>query len=69
MPWTVNRERTKAAYVTSDGRAGSAEVPTVDQLDRWSTDSVCEALDGCTVEHDGVCEHGLPSWLLALGYV
>jgi hypothetical protein len=25
---------------------------------------VIEATDGCSVEPDGTCEHGYPSWLL-----
>ena len=29
----------------------------------------CEATDGCFVEPDGSCEHGQPSWLLALGVI
>jgi hypothetical protein len=29
----------------------------------------CEATDGCFVEPDGTCEHGQPSWLLALGLI
>ena len=43
--------------------------PTIDQLEAWSMDGVAEALDGCSVEPDGTCEHGSPSWLLALGYI
>jgi hypothetical protein len=32
-------------------------------------DGGCEATDGCFVEPDGTCEHGQPSWLLALGVI
>lgn len=28
-----------------------------------------EATDGCTVEPDGTCPHGYPSWLIQLGYM
>lgn len=28
---------------------------------------VADATDGCTVEPDGVCEHGHVSWLVYLG--
>lgn len=41
--------------------------PEQEQLEEWVMDSVCEATDGCTVEPDGTCSHGYPSWLLALG--
>ncbi len=43
--------------------------PDMDTLEEWVFDSVCEATDGCTVEHDGTCEHGHPSWLLVLGMI
>ena len=38
-------------------------------LEEWCFDGVAEALDGCPVEVDGSCPHGLPSWLRALGLV
>lgn len=43
--------------------------PTVDQLEEWMVDSICEATDGCAIEQDGVCEHGHPSWFLYLGVI
>jgi len=43
--------------------------PDMEQLEEWVFDSVCEATDGCEVEHDGSCEHGHPSWLLRLGLI
>jgi len=43
--------------------------PTMEQLEYWVYDSAAEATDGCEIEPDGVCEHGHPSWLLALGLV
>ncbi len=43
--------------------------PGLDQLGEWVADGVCEATDGCTVEPDGFCEHGYPSWLLYLGLI
>jgi len=44
-------------------------IPTQDELEEWSSDGGCEALDGCWTEPDGYCEHNMPSWLLALGYI
>lgn len=41
--------------------------PSVGEVRGWLFDSVSEALDGCTVEPDGTCSHGYPSWLVALG--
>lgn len=43
--------------------------PSEEELDHFVFDSVCDATDGCTVEPDGICEHGHPSWLLHLGLI
>jgi len=44
--------------------------PSLRTLERWVSEGSCEAIDGCPqIEPDGHCEHGLPSWLLALGYI
>ena len=44
-------------------------MPTMSDVKRWTFDSRCEALDGCTVEPDGRCPHGAPSYLIALGMI
>ncbi len=36
------------------------EAPGLEQLAEWESEGGCEATDGCWVEPDGVCEHGLP---------
>lgn len=41
--------------------------PAYDMLEMWMMEGICETPDGCIVEPDGVCEHGLESWLLLLG--
>jgi len=38
-------------------------------LERMVFDGIAKAVDGCRVEPDGTCEHGKPSWLLALGLI
>ncbi|HUT15460.1 MAG TPA: hypothetical protein VMY98_04365 [Anaerolineae bacterium] len=43
--------------------------PTMRQLMAWQAKGGCEATDGCWVEPDGHCEHGCPSWMLALGLI
>ncbi len=43
--------------------------PTTEQLEEWTFDGICEATDGCSVEPDGVCPDGHPSWLLYLGFI
>jgi hypothetical protein len=47
----------------------TGEAPSEDQLREWSCGGGCEAIDGCWVEPDGICEHGQPSWLLRLGLI
>ena len=47
----------------------SYELPDEAQLETWFYDSVCEAVDGCMVEHDGTCPHGARSWFLSLGMI
>ena len=48
-------------------RGTEYDVPSLEQIEEWCADSVCEALDGCEVDPDGRCPHGAPAWLLALG--
>ncbi len=49
--------------------ARSPRRPTLAQLIRWESQGICEATDGCTVEPDGTCPHGRPSWLLEEGLI
>jgi hypothetical protein len=50
--------------------ANPMDTPPVEELLRqFEEDGGCEATDGCWVEPDGHCEHGQPSWLLALGLI
>lgn len=43
--------------------------PSMDRLEAMVFDGDCEALDGCITEPDGQCEHGYPSWPMALGII
>tara|TARA_R110002012_G_scaffold215190_3_gene386271 strand:+ start:221 stop:778 length:558 start_codon:yes stop_codon:yes gene_type:complete len=54
-------------YVTWDGER--YPVPSMGEVESWIYGGTCEALDGCTVEPDGKCEHGAPSWLIQLGMI
>ena len=47
----------------------AANKPSLGTLMRWSEDGVARAMDGCKVEPDGTCEHGYPSWILAIGCI
>ena len=56
--------RKNAGYPTP-----TEEEPDFEQLESWVFDSVCDATDGCSVEPDGACEHGHPSWLIVKGLI
>lgn len=43
--------------------------PSIEQLQEWISDCVCESTDGCITEPDGICEHGHLSWLRQLGFI
>lgn len=43
--------------------------PSADQIKEWLCYGRAEALDGCTVEPDGTCPHGSPSWLIEMGLI
>ena len=45
------------------------EVPETLLLHEWAWMGVVDALDGCRVEPDGYCEHGTPSWLVAVAFL
>jgi len=49
-------------------KATGAE-PTLEQLQEWADEGLCEATDGCTVELDGRCPHNCPSWFIVLGMI
>lgn len=40
--------------------------PSMEELEEYASDSVCQSILGENVEPDGYDEHGSPSWLLAL---
>ena len=43
--------------------------PGLAALERQRDAGVAKAIDGCRTEPDGHCQHGLPSWLLRLGFI
>ena len=43
--------------------------PSIATMQNWMFDGVAKATDGCTVEPDGHCEHGKPSWLIVEGVI
>ena len=47
----------------------TTEEPSIEQFEEWVFDAIVEATDGCSVEPDGVCPHGHPSWMLKKGMI
>jgi hypothetical protein len=46
------------------------QAPDAETLWNWVDEyGKCQATDSCWVEPDGTCEHGHPSWLVALGLI
>ncbi len=51
------------------GRALAGELPSVQELNEWTMDSVCDTPTGHSVEPDGFGPDGCPAWLLLLGFL
>ncbi|MGF6881716.1 hypothetical protein ABH933_001227 [Nocardia sp. GP40] len=67
---TIRKSSRTPTTGTEKGKPGMEQKPPpLWKLEEWAVDSVAEATDGCEVEPDGTCEHGRPSWLLALGLI
>ena len=58
--------RAESAY---EKFTGFIKQPSMKTLEKWSFDGFAKTIDGCRVEPDGICQHGMPSWLLALSYI
>ena len=62
------QEKTKYSSLSSrTWPKPTVDPPDMETLQEWFFDSLCEATDGCVVEHDGICQHGHRSWFLELG--
>lgn len=47
----------------------TTRTPGIETLERWMSECVANATDGCRVEPDGKCAHGHRSWLLVMGCI
>lgn len=45
------------------------ELPSMDELEEWASDSVVDTPTGYSVEPDGCGPDGVPSWLRCLGLI
>ena len=43
--------------------------PSIHTMEKWLSDGIARATDGCKTEPDGHCEHGHSSWMLVLGII
>ena len=66
---TLKEGITLEAYQVLCPGAVKVHKPCDAKLTAWANDGGCEAVDGCWTEPDGTCEHGLPSWMLALNLI
>lgn len=51
------------------GPKPTVPMPTDDENEAMVFDDLAEATDRCTVEPDGICADGYPSWLVYLGLI
>lgn len=66
---TLKEGITLESYQVRHPDAIKVHKPCDSTLMEWANDGGCEAVDGCWTEPDGECEHGKPSWLMALGMI
>lgn len=60
------------AHVDRHGRRSARRAPMKPSeaaLRRWADRGIAKAVDGCSVDIDGRCPHGSPSWLISLGLI
>jgi hypothetical protein len=69
MPVTHEPDTSTSARPEGGWPEPTDDHPTEDELEVMVYDSVVDATDGCSVEPDGTCPHGHPSWLIHLGYI
>lgn len=69
MPLVIDAQCESCGRPKGQKHKATESKPSIKRMERWVFDGVAEATDGCTVEPDGVCEHGHSSWLLVLGFI
>ena len=52
-----------------DHHRATMKLPSISTLERWADNGGAKATDGCSVEPDGICEHGHKSWLIEVGVI
>ncbi|MEM3554229.1 MAG: hypothetical protein QXU79_00190 [Candidatus Micrarchaeaceae archaeon] len=74
--WKVKEEVSPHEYVEHVRQAAdfflplkASDVPDWEVLEEWLEEGIAESIDGCSVELDGHCPHGWPSWPLVMGLI
>jgi hypothetical protein len=65
--WRTSREALYAGLASWE--KGVTELPSLEELQEWEGDSICETPTGYLVEPDGTGPDGVPSWLRVLGVI
>lgn len=69
MPLVTAPECPKCHRKTGEKHKATTKRPSLKTMERWISNAVAKATDGCRVEPDGECEHGHTSWLRNLGLI
>jgi len=68
--WTQCTQGATIQGTSGEGRpAARSRAPSYATMERWMSEGIAKATDGCRVEPDGTCLHGCHSWLIELGLI
>ncbi len=65
--WLSNKRKAIAALPA--WQLACDQLPSMEELQEWAADGICETPTGDRVEPDGHGPDGAPSWLLLLGFI
>lgn len=67
---TKEEIRAECVKIAQDRRSKPrTKQPSISTMEKWVSNGIAKATDGCKVEPDGICPHGCNSWLLELGLI
>ena len=59
----------KCHRAAGERHVATTKPPTMAKMEKWVSDGIAKATDGCRVEPDGECSHGHTSWIRVAGYI
>lgn len=68
-PYCFSCGHAQGTYPMSSKQKKTNKQPSLKTMERWVSNGIAKATDGCKVEPDGICPHGFNSWLIELGYI